>query len=330
MKKSSEVDLGAGPLALLSQNAAISAQTASLVTLTPLSSATRIWTSLVAGATAGALAKTSIAPLDRTKINFQTSHDKFTLRDGARYLTERYRHEGFLSLWRGNSATMVRVIPYAAIQFASHEQWKHVLMVEDIRTVSPGRRFLAGSLAGVTASTLTYPLDLARARMAVTEKSRYSSLRDVFRHLLKEEGWLALYRGFSPTILGVIPYAGASFFTFETLKRRHLEYCKRPARAYEKMFFGACAGAVGQTSSYPFDIVRRRMQTAADLNFPRLGVWAALKKIALEEGIRGGLFKGLTLNWVKGPIAVGVSFTTFDLVQTLLRRLHRESKTVPK
>jgi solute carrier family 25, member 42 len=166
--------------------------------------------------------------------------------------------------------------------------------------------------------------------MAVTEKSRYSSLRDVFKHLLKEEGWLALYRGFTPTILGVIPYAGASFFTFETLKRKHLEYRKRPARAYEKMFFGACAGAVGQTSSYPFDIVRRRMQTASDLNFPRLSVFAALKKIAREEGLKNGLYKGLTLNWVKGPIAVGVSFTTFDLIQTLLRRLHYQSQSAAK
>ncbi|XP_055332673.1 mitochondrial coenzyme A transporter SLC25A42-like [Paramacrobiotus metropolitanus] len=313
-----------GPTQVLPQDASLTALNENLAKPPPLDNSTRIWTSLIAGATAGALAKTSIAPLDRTKINFQTSASRFSMKEGARYLKERFKHEGFLSLWRGNSATMVRVIPYAAIQFASHEQWKHVLKVDDIRIYSPGKRFVAGSLAGVTASSLTYPLDLARARMAVTEKARYATIFSVFKNLLKEEGWIALYRGFTPTLLGVIPYAGASFFTFETLKRKHQERYERPAAAYEKMLFGACAGAVGQTSSYPFDIVRRRMQTAVDRQFPKLGTFEALVKIAREEGIKNGLFKGLTLNWVKGPIAVGVSFTSFDLFQSLLRRLHRE------
>lgn len=42
-----------------------------------------------------------------------------------------------------------------------------------------GYKFLSGSLAGVTSQTLTYPLDLARARMAVTTKDNYKSLIDV-------------------------------------------------------------------------------------------------------------------------------------------------------
>ena len=38
------------------------------------------------------------------------------------------------------------------------------------RALPPLQRFLAGSLAGTTAAMLTYPLDMVRARMAVTPR----------------------------------------------------------------------------------------------------------------------------------------------------------------
>ena len=56
---------------------------------------------------------------------------------------------------------------------------------------SPLRLLLAGSLAGATSQSATYPLDLARARMAVAD---YPSLRAVFRQVLREEGLTSLYR----------------------------------------------------------------------------------------------------------------------------------------
>ncbi|KAI3368307.1 hypothetical protein L3Q82_008016 [Scortum barcoo] len=240
------------------------------------------WTaldSLLCGAFAGAVAKTVIAPLDRTKIIFQdwenvkgiylclllTRH-VHNPQEAFRLIYCTYMKDGLLSLWRGNSATMVRVMPYAAIQFCSHEQYKKGLgsyYGYQGKALPPFPRFLAGSLAGTTAAMLTYPLDMVRARMAVTAREMYSNIVHVFVRISQEEGVKTLYRGFTPTILGVIPYAGITFFTYETLKKLHTEKTKRSQPyPYERLAFGACAGLIGQSASYPLDVVRRRMQTA--------------------------------------------------------------------
>ena len=42
------------------------------------------------------------------------------------------------------------------------------------RVLPPARRFLAGSAAGVTAVAITYPLDMVRARLAVSRKEKYA------------------------------------------------------------------------------------------------------------------------------------------------------------
>ncbi|NXC33049.1 S2542 protein, partial [Campylorhamphus procurvoides] len=283
----------------------------------------KVLNSLMSGALAGAVAKTAVAPLDRTKIMFQVSSKRFSAKEAYRLIYHTYLTEGFWSLWRGNSATMVRVIPYAAIQFCAHEEYKQLLeAVPSCRALTPFPRFIAGSLAGTTAAMLTYPLDMVRARMAVTPKEMYSSIVHVFIRISREEGLKTLYRGFTPTILGVIPYAGLSFFTYETLKKVHADHSgKAQPSPPERLLFGACAGLIGQSASYPLDVVRRRMQTAGVLGHTYSSILLTMQEIIREEGLIRGLYKGLSMNWVKGPIAVGISFTTFDLTQILLRKL---------
>ncbi|GCC35231.1 mitochondrial coenzyme A transporter SLC25A42 [Chiloscyllium punctatum] len=281
--------------------------------------------SLISGAIAGAVAKTVVAPLDRTKIIFQVSSRGFSAKEVVKLIYQTYRMDGFFSLWRGNSATMVRVVPYAALQFCSHEQYKQILgsyCGTHGRPLPPLPRLLAGSMAGITATTLTYPLDLVRARMAVTPKEMYSNILHVFIRITRDEGIKTLYSGFTPTILGVIPYAGLSFFTYETLKKLHAELTERAyPYPHERLLFGACAGLIGQSASYPLDVVRRRMQTAGVQCRKYTSILETMRQIIVEEGGIGGLYKGLSMNWIKGPIAVGTSFTTFDLMQILLRKI---------
>jgi Mitochondrial carrier protein len=48
---------------------------------------------------------------------------------------------------------------------------------------------------------------------------------------------------------------------------------------------------------------------------------ASLLSIYRSEGLIGGLYKGLTLNWIKGPIAAAVVFGLFEFIQIQLRHL---------
>ncbi|XP_024272285.2 mitochondrial coenzyme A transporter SLC25A42-like [Oncorhynchus tshawytscha] len=185
---------------------------------------------LLSGALVGALAKSAVAPLDRTKIIFHLSSARFSAKEAYRLLYQTYLEDGFLSMWRGNSATMVRGIPYPAIQFCAHDQYKRLVGGWLPQTLPPVPRLLVGSMAGTTAAMLTYPLDMVRARVAATPKEMYSHIMHVFVRISREEGLktlyrgftpTTLYRGFTPTTLGVVPDTGLSFFTYETLKKMH-------------------------------------------------------------------------------------------------------------
>ncbi|VDQ07338.1 unnamed protein product [Trichobilharzia regenti] len=83
----------------------------------------------MAGGLAGCVAKTTIAPLDRAKINFQSTCMRFNVHSLVGFLKDTYSKHGFLCLWRGNTATLARIFPYAAIQYSAHEHYKYLLGV---------------------------------------------------------------------------------------------------------------------------------------------------------------------------------------------------------
>ena len=136
-----------------------------------------------------------------------------------------------------------------------------------------------------------------------------------------------LYRGFTPTIMGVIPYKGLGFLTYEKLKAKSKEYnihLSPPLR----LACGAFAGLCGNLIAYPFEIVRRRMQTPQHMKpHGRLynSIFASLVYIMWTEGVRNGLYKGITMNLFKNPIATGLSFTINDYCKSFCYSATMES-----
>ncbi len=267
----------------------------------------------ICGSLAGMCAKTVIAPGDRVKILFQTSSERvFSMPAALRIGADIAKKDGVSALWRGNSASLLRIAPYAAISYSSFDFYKET--IDKHTNLSPvAMRLCAGSLAGLTASSCTYPLDLMRARMAVSlsEKAPYRSYGHAMTTIVEKEGPLALFRGLSPTLLGIIPYAGLSFGVFETLKAHykttdgHIPGSDElPIKA--RLVMGAFAGLFAQTATYPLDVVRRRFQVMGSpvtgKALPKYtGIYECMVDIIRKEGIRG-LYSGVTMNWVKGPI----------------------------
>lgn len=295
----------------------------------------------VAGGVAGAISKTIIAPGDRVKIIFQVDSGRpFSLYKAFLLGVRTVREYGIAGLWIGNGATMLRVVPYAAITYLSFDFYqslgttflKNAFDVTCDENQSVFFRFICGALAGATSTTCTYPLDLMRARFAANssdKKKRFPSYRVAFRSATAKDGIRSLYSGLFPTLVGIMPYAGCSFACFETIKKKLIRWNgykgDKDIPAWQRLVAGAFSGLLAQSTTYPLDIVRRRMQVTPD-RYRSVG--DALCTIYREEGLRQGLFKGLSMNWIKGPIAVASSFTINDIIKSRTREYHNIT-TIP-
>ncbi|KAK0083895.1 hypothetical protein PV325_007982 [Microctonus aethiopoides] len=308
-----------------------------------------IMKSLLAGGIAGMCSKTAVAPLDRIKILLQAHSGHYKHFGVFSGLKEIIKHEKFIALYKGNFAQMIRIFPYAATQYTSFEIYKKYLG-NIVGKNSHIDKLFAGSCAGVTAVTLTYPLDTIRARLAfqVAGEHIYTGIIHTAVSIFRDEGgFTALYRGFWPTIIGMIPYAGFSFYAFEYFKYFCMKYapkyfcndCSRNTGGLvltipAKLLCGGIAGAVAQSFSYPLDVTRRRMQLAMlnpathkyggininnlNVNAYSSGMISTIKLIYLENGIVKGLYRGMSINYLRAIPMVAVSFTTYEFIKQIL------------
>lgn len=165
--------------------------------------------SFLAGGIAGCCAKTTVAPLDRVKVLLQAHNHHYKHLGVFSTLRAVPQKEGYLGLYKGNGAMMIRIFPYGAIQFMAFEHYK-TLITTKLGVSGHVHRLMAGSLAGMTAVICTYPLDMVRVRLAFQVKGEhtYTGIIHAFKTIYaKEGGFLGFYRGLMPTILGMAPYA---------------------------------------------------------------------------------------------------------------------------
>ncbi|KAL1806017.1 hypothetical protein DCAR_0831769 [Daucus carota subsp. sativus] len=305
--------------------------------------------SLLAGGVAGGVSRTAVAPLERLKILLQVQNPHSIKYNGTvQGLKYIWRTEGFRGLFKGNGTNCARIVPNSAVKFYSYEEAsKGILWLYRRQTgnedaeLTPVLRLGAGACAGIIAMSATYPMDLVRGRLTVqsgSSPSQYRGIAHALATVLREEGPRALYKGWLPSVIGVVPYVGLNFAVYESLKDWLVK--SRPFGLVEdtelgvatKLACGAAAGTVGQTVAYPLDVIRRRMQmvgwkdasavvTGDGKSQARLeytGMVDAFRKTVRHEGFRA-LYKGLVPNSVKVVPSIAIAFVTYEVVKDVLK-----------
>ncbi|KAL0316351.1 UNVERIFIED_CONTAM: Mitochondrial adenine nucleotide transporter ADNT1 [Sesamum radiatum] len=245
-------------------------------------------------------------------------------REASRIVNE----EGFRAFWKGNLVTIAHRLPYSSVNFYAYEQYKSILKSIpglDGHSRNAGAdvfvHFVGGGLAGITAASATYPLDLVRTRLAAQRNAiYYNGIRHALHTICRDEGFFGLYKGLGATLLGVGPSIAISFSVYESL--RSYWHSQRPndSTVMVSLACGSLSGIASSTATFPLDLVRRRMQLEGAGGRARVyntGLFGTFAHIVRSEGFRG-LYRGIMPEYYKVVPSVGIVFMTYETLKKLL------------
>jgi len=119
--------------------------------------------------------------------------------------TKVYKSGGLPSLYKGTMLTLMRDVPGSIAWFGTYEVIKRSLVEwqgkEDGGDLSPLAVMTAGGFAGMACWGTTILPDNLKSRYQTAPEGKYNGMADVYRTLVKEEGYGALFTGFRPAMI---------------------------------------------------------------------------------------------------------------------------------
>ncbi len=139
-------------------------------------------------------------PIERLEILRQVGNKDYKGISFFQSFKKFFHTQGISGFFKGNSAVLIRILPFSAIEFYSFEFYKNIFVRGNERKNMIFKTFLCGALAGLNAITLTFPLDVARTRLAINTCNSHIKESNIFQslqYLYKNEGLKGLFRGYS-------------------------------------------------------------------------------------------------------------------------------------
>ncbi|GJP77809.1 hypothetical protein CLOP_g8148 [Closterium sp. NIES-67] len=231
---------------------------------------------LVSGAVAGGVSRTATAPLETVRTHMMCGSRGGLAANGSMTAVFQWvlRTEGWMGLFRGNAINVMRVAPSKAIEMLTYDTVKRFLTPREGQKPIIPRHIpipissIAGSSAGIASCLLTYPLELVKTRLTVNP-DMYRGVLHAFHKIIKEQGVGELYRGVAPSVVGMIPYAGANFYAYDTLCTAYRKASKREEiEPLMTLVIGSTAGCFAAASTFPLEVARKHLQMG-----PRAAGW---------------------------------------------------------
>jgi solute carrier family 25 iron transporter 28/37 len=152
------------------------------------------------------------------------------------------------------------------------------------RDVPFWRHAVAGSCAGVAEHIAMFPLDTVKTRLQAF--SGGSSVRQVVRDIVRENGWKGFLRGWTAIASGCVPAHIALFTVYENSKA-YLSTAEGGLTDFNAALCGGLATLAHDSILTPMDVVKQRLQLGC-----YSGVADCIRKVVKSEGY-GSLFRSL-------------------------------------
>lgn len=272
---------------------------------------------LLSGGVAGAVSRTATAPIDRLKFLLQVQDGQLiSIRQGFQLMAAEGTYKAY---FRGNGANVIKNVPETALKLTCNDKVKSVI-ARDGHSVTLAERLAIGGISGAIAQGTIYPMEVIQTRLAVSPARTYNGILDAFAKIVQQEGFAAMFRGITPCMVGIIPYAGLDIAAFELMRDElHKRYDRNPPPQH-LLVAGMLSSTGAQLVAYPLGLIRTRLQAqgmgGAPLKYT--GMFDVIRKTIALEGVQG-MYKGLTPNLMKIAPAAGISWFVFEESKRILQ-----------
>ncbi|KAF7662588.1 hypothetical protein LDENG_00231830 [Lucifuga dentata] len=269
-------------------------------------------TFVLAAGLADAVSRTATAPIDRLKTQLQVYGSK-AFSQGFQEL----RAGGLRAMWQGNAVNVLKGTPQSTVQCLIYAQMKVYTQNRTQENLSVQQRFGLGCVSGAVAHAAFYPLEVLKVRLNLQQAGTYHGVMEGARSIYRNESLSSFYRGFKPSILCMIPYAGVECAVHQSI----MNWAKSdPAYNSDSklFFFSFVAFASGQMTSYPLAVIRTQQQAQAFCSdsLSTSSVLRGLTGIYERDGIRG-YYNGMGASFMRAVPCALMNYTLTRKLEAL-------------